>query len=363
MSRESIEKIINSKKIKYSVLEELFYNHLNKRTHYGKNINIFIDIENLIKQLYSENIMTNFSHIKDSDRIIISAELTNIIAHYRHYFASRKHMYTTFYKFYSDKKSEYHTNINPEYRKEFYAKRSKNNNTFAIMNNVMNYSLSIMKNVMNYIPHAFYFNTGKIESNLIPYFIMNNHVDEKDYNLIVSNNTIYRQHLKNFNNLFLLELRSDNSKILTSENIIDELLSKTKKDASDYPNINFNSIDLITILSANKDYNYKTVKGYGPVRTLSVLNKKVTEEKYDNFSKLDEDVIKDVFEDNISGEIIDRYKMLNHEYIVSNVYHSLNDVVESQMISLNNPGEMKKLNNDVFSNSPLMLDFLFEGER
>lgn len=55
--------------------------------------------------------------------------------------------------------------------------------------------------------------------------------------------------------------------------------------------------------------------------------------------------------------------MLNHEYIVSNVYHSLNDVVESQMISLNNPGEMKKLNNDVFSNSPLMLDFLFEGER
>ena len=359
-----IDKIINSKKIKYSVLDDILRDYLNFKNHRNKNMNVYIDLETITKQLYTENVLESFNHVKDKDRLAISAEIINIIAHYRHYFASRKQMYSRFFLFYSNDPSKYHIEINDEYKASFYSKRKTDNTSFRIMNNVMNYSMSIVKDIVNYIPNAFLLNTGNMEPTLVPYFIMNesNIVKEEDYNMIISNNPVFKQDLKYNENSIILELRNDKSKIISKENVIEELLSKSKKTPSDFPNINYNSIDIINLLLPNSYFEMKSIKGYGAVKTCTLLDSKVNKGEYDNFSEYDLSNIADIFDSNIKSEIEERYKLLDHKHISSVVYTNMVNKLRTQFTEFDNPLEVKKLNDEIFTDNHLLLEYLYEGE-
>ena len=86
LAYENVSKILNSKKIRYEKLNELFDGVLPKDTNMkrGKNVNIFIDVKSFLKQLYNPDTLELFSYIDGDNRLIIASELLNTIGHYRH---------------------------------------------------------------------------------------------------------------------------------------------------------------------------------------------------------------------------------------------------------------------------------------
>lgn len=372
MDSEIIEKIVNSKKLNYQKMSELVGPYINSRT-YDKNITIYIDLNNIVKQLYAPNTLEIFSHIKTNGRLNLVVEIINIIGHYRHFFASRTQKHTRFFLFYSDRESEYHTRVDKDYKELHYSKLHKDNIQYRDVNKTIKSCMDIVKNIVKYVPNAFFIDTGKIEPTLIPHFIMKEtNIDhDKSFSLIISNDKIYRQLLKEKDKLLLLELRGvNNSKVISRENVLDNIFSKgTKKDINDFYNITYEVMDIYNLLTDHKDQGYKSVPSYGPVSIVKKLDKLIETMEYSPLKKYDtESMVTSVINnldssDDRKSEILNRFKLFNHNYVIDQVNGPyLQNVLTSQILNFDDPKELKRLNEEVFEHSYINIDYLFEGE-
>ncbi|WPH64277.1 hypothetical protein [Staphylococcus phage vB_StaM_PB50] len=376
MDVEIIERIINSKKLNYNKMTELVSPYIEGGRFRGNtnnnNVTIYIDINNVIKQLYSPQVSENFTHLKTKNRLNLVVELVNIIGHYRHFFASRLNMHSRFFLFYSDKESIYHTSVDPDYKKEYYKKMNEDNITYRDINKTISITLELVKTIVKYIPNAYYIDTYKIEPTILPYYIMEKTTidNENDYSLIVSNDKIYRQLLDYKDRLLLLELRgSEKSKVISKENIKGEIFSSsTKKDINDFMNIDSGIIDIFNLFSDHKDQEYKSISGYGPVTTIKLLDKMIEDTKlsplkeYNNETLLRE-TFKDYLKEEKLEELIKRFKLFDQKHIVDEIDGSkIQNILSSQIIDFNDPLEIKRLNDELFINSFINIDYLFEGE-
>ena len=77
--------ILNSKKIKYVILEEL----VKKLPQDTDELNIFINADSIFKSFYNPSIKEQLNAIKNENKYLLSSEFITIIAHYRHFFYSR----------------------------------------------------------------------------------------------------------------------------------------------------------------------------------------------------------------------------------------------------------------------------------
>ncbi|WRM43450.1 hypothetical protein [Staphylococcus phage LY01] len=371
-----IERIINSKKLNYNKMTELVRPYV-EGGRFGSNtkndnVTIYVDLNSVIKQLYSPQIAESFTHVKTKDRLNLVVELVNIIGHYRHFFASRLNMHSRFFLFYSDKESIYHTNIDKDYKKEYYKKMNKDNITYRDVNKTIKSTLELVKTIVKYIPNAYFIDTYKIEPTILPYYILSktNIENNDDYSLIVSNDKIYRQLLKYKDRLLLLELRgSEKSKVITKENIKDELFSSnTKKDINDFVNIDYNILDLYNLFMEHKDQEYKSIPSYGPVSTVKLLDKMISDLKLSPLKEYNnESSLRKLFENEIKEEkleeLINRFKLFNHPHIVDEIDGSkIQNILSSQIIDFNDPNEIKRLNEEIFERTYINIDYLFEGE-
>lgn len=370
-----VEKIINSKKLNYNKMIELVKPYIESDSNNmseNNNVTIYIDINNVIKQLYSPQIAENFTHVKTFNRLNLVVEIVNIIGHYRHFFASRLRMHTRFFLFYSNKESLYHTNLDSDYKKDHYNKLKPDNIIYRDINKTIFSTLELVKMIVNYIPNAYFINTFKIEPTIIPYYIMEKtNIDSpEDYSLIVSNDKIFRQLLKYKDRLLLLELRgSDKSKVITKENIKNEIFSSnTKKDINEFFNIDYNIMDLYNIFTEHKDQNYKSLSGYGPVKTIKLFDKMIQDGKISplkdyNKPSMIRNTFKDTFKDDKIESLILRFKLFNHIYISDEIDgRNIQNIISSQLIDFNDADEIKSLNDRVFENNLINTYYLFEGE-
>lgn len=120
-----IQSILNSKKIKYVILNKILMGKINQDV---KSLNLFIDLDTVLSQLFSKSNSNMFDTIYSSEnKIMLSSGIANIAAHYRHYFWTRKGKPCKIYFYYSDKKATKNLLINNSYKKEYYKKRLEEN--------------------------------------------------------------------------------------------------------------------------------------------------------------------------------------------------------------------------------------------
>lgn len=74
--------LMYAKFVKYNVLDNLFMTNNTLKREPINNIDVYIDIQSLYKRIFSEDIVP-------SDSRILSVNILNMAAHYRHYFRSR----------------------------------------------------------------------------------------------------------------------------------------------------------------------------------------------------------------------------------------------------------------------------------
>ena len=367
---ENVSKILNSKKIRYEKLNELFDGILprNVNEKRGRNVNIFIDIKSFIKQLYNPDTIDLFSYINGDDRLIIASELLNTIGHYRHYFASRHQMFTKFYFTFSYRKSQYHTDIYTDYCKDYYEKRNNMRHPiFHSLNNTIMYNLKIVKTICNYIPNAYFIDSGSVDNRVIPSYIIENKADPNDMNLILTNDKMYLQDTM-YPNTLILEMRgSEKTCLIRNDNMVEYLLSGSKKNPSDFPNVTFNPIVLLNGMVPFKDYGITSISRKSYPTGLALIEKAVSNSDIDLLnihsgyyvSKLGSKFFK-------KAEDIDEYekhiKLTDHRIILNENFKFIESIVDGQLLDLENNKDLMQVNETSFRRHPLILDYIFEGE-
>lgn len=216
-----IEKILHSKKIKYSKLKPL----IDTIDIEGETVNLYIDLFDVIKQLYQPNIINDFKTMKGRTKMSIVAELVNIVGHYRHFFYKYYDKYTTVIMYYSSMKDDYLTKIDPKYKEKFYSTRLLNENPeYYPINKTFNDCLAVVKEYLQYIPHAYLIDTEKTDPRLLPYIITNKTTSE-DFNGRIDPNEF---------SILLTSNNADLINLLYNKNMV-ILRNIYKRDGQHYP--------------------------------------------------------------------------------------------------------------------------------
>ena len=365
---DTLQKILNSKKIRYEVLDDFFKLRLARQQ--GKTVNIFVDHQSVIKQLYTPELLPLFNSINARDRIVIASELVNIIGHYRHYFASRLKMYTNVYYIYSFDEATYQKSIYPDYKSDYYFKRLAKPGSTIIYGSayrILRSNLNIAQSVSNYIPHAYFIDSKDIEPALIPNYIINNLASDNDFNLILTNDESYFQDL-NLNNTMIMEMRgSEKSELIDILNVVDVSLRSTKKTSADFPLVDHTLMETVGSMINNKTYSMPAIGRRGYSSSYSLMQKLLDKGQIEAFKLPDPEYSKELaplfFK---KPEQVEEYKrnidVMSHKLGVEHNAHLIKPLVESQLIDFYNPQELRKASDGAFNKFPILFDYAYEGE-
>ena len=368
-SLDTLQKILNSKKLRYEVLDQLL--RLRLANQAGKTVNIFIDHQSVIKQLYTPELLPMFNTINAKDRLVVASELINIIGHYRHYFASKLKMYTNFYYIYSMEEASYQKKLFPDYKKDYYFKRLAQPGSTVIYGSayqVFKTNLKIAKSVSNYIPHAYFIDSKDIEPALIPHYIISEQPEAStDINIILSNDEAYFQDL-NLPNTMIIEMRgSEKSEVIDIMNVVDLSLRGTKKTKDDFPSIDCSLMETVMGMVSNSTYNLPSIarRGYGT--SYGMLEKLIAKNQVDLFKLPDPIYSKELaplFFKN--EEQVDQYRkhidVMSHKLGVEAQRHIIKPLIESQLIDFYNPEELRAASDGAFKKFPILFNYSYEGE-
>lgn len=392
---ENIEMLLLAKKIRYEYLDELIKetNFTSKKDKSPNNtINIFIDLYDVIKQLYKPDIVESINSINVTDKQDIASEIINMIGHYRHYFFSRHWKYTTFYLIYSNKRSKYHTELYPEYRHDFYMKRLREpkSNKFLpqydIMNTMLESVIKIIRGFVQYIPHVYFIDSGDVDYTLIPYIITQTNMheydrvvngekekiyDPADPSIIISNDTIFYQDLvsANVTNIAQLLCKNKNSELLLYTDIYDYMTKGLKKK----PDISY-SIDLLTVVQAfmgYDKYNIPKVNKMGIGRAMNFVEKNLFSTGilpdiiYTSESLFKEYLYTSKIKDEYKEQALLNFKLLSHDSMEYNNAFTKTDIIKivnQCKIELVDAKAVRKNNEKFFYNNPINTEFCYDGE-
>ena len=390
MMNESIEMLLHAKKLRYEYLDALMKNIIKKKNTPYDSINILVDVNDMIKQLYKPDIVETINTRMSVERQDIAAELINIVSHYRHYFFSRWWKYTNFFFFYSSKRSKYHLDIDPNYRKDFYKKRLREPKSkkflpqYETLNTTLESAIKICKTFLMYVPHAYFIDTGKVDYTLTPYILFNNIEGEKTVSgeeepifdkcvptFILSNDEIYYQDLINIKSDYPIRqilTKGTKSEILDRENILDYLTKNLKKEP-EYSYTESLYTALLSFMGYTK-YNVEKINGMGIGRVLPFVEKNLYNKGflYDiNYTSVRE-FSKAIKNSDIKEEYkelaIKNFRLLSHD-AMRNVAYNDTDVAKIAMDcrrEIVDPKEVRRTNEKYFENNPIITEFCYDGE-
>lgn len=362
---ELIEKSLNSKKIRYEYLEILFSKYKNSFKP-ENTINIFIDLPSMVKQLYNpENIKGISGIINKKEKYFIASNLLNMIAHYRHFFASRLQCYTNIAFIYNSKIDTTIQKINPNYKKTYYEKRFLfSNPIFSDLNCLLRDNYKIIKIMIDYLPHCYFLDSLSMDSSCIFPFIIEQDEFKDNLNIIISNDKLLYQNTL-VGETLILQPKGDKSNIITSNYIFNDLVGKNKtiEKNPNYLLINPENILLIESLINHKNNDTIGIRNYGYMKALEFLNKNNIDL---NKITISLDIVDVLFKELLSEEelliVKDNFKIYNSFYLSSLYEERLNNLYPIFTKYINDTSELKKVNETFFAKYPLLLDFLFEGE-
>jgi hypothetical protein len=357
-----LEKILNSKKIRYNILNDFFPKYLPEEKD---DVVFYIDIYSLLNSIYNPRTIEHFNTMNNSEKFLITVELLNIAAHYRRYFWSRHQTYTTFYFYYSTRECDKLKEINREYKKDYYAKRINDDNPeFSNINSIMEKNIKLSKTIGNYIPNVYFINTKEFDPEGFPRYFITNYHKENQLNVILNNTKLSWQNAL-LDDTIVLTCKQDNSEVLEKEDIIPKL---TEKDYDEYTFIP-ELLPIIFSLVGYKRYNIQGLNGYGYIRSSNKIQKWIDDEKISNIEYLDiNDFIGDLedeFVDNQKERLRKSFKQISHREINNLMNEKMKASIDNQIVNKVDGQALRYINDKYFSGkyrTPLKLEEIFEGE-
>ncbi|MEI2420731.1 hypothetical protein V6O07_10695, partial [Arthrospira platensis SPKY2] len=262
-----LEPLINTHKIKYSIMDDLVKKmEIKKET---ENINVYINLDSIFSQFYRDDIVDAIKSLNSDENVTLCSEIANIAAHYRRYFWTRHNLRTTFYFYYMNKKPKYNRSLYPEYADSLIEKKSKKNTRFTSVNSFINQNLKLFTILSLYIPQVYFILSDGLEPALIPFHFIKKSEDN-DINLLLTKDE-YEFQLVSRKNTYLLRMKYDKSDIIDRNNLFDYLLKKNKYEPLHH--IDGKYFENILPMISCKSRSVKSMKGYGKVSLLKKIDK------------------------------------------------------------------------------------------
>lgn len=344
-----LEPLINTHKIKYSVL-----NNLSKEIEglkECKNLNIYINLESLFKSFYGGNVASDVLSLSSEESVTLCSEIANLSAHYRRYFWTRHNKNTTIYYYYMNKKPKKNIDMYDDYAKSILKKKSSAE--FAGVNKVIKDNLRLFTMLSFYLPKVYFALSDGLEPALIPYHFIKKSEDT-DANLIISRDPYEYQLLEN-DNTSILRLKYDDSYIINKDNLVDILLEKLKYKPK-------NKIDgryyaKVFPLVSCKSRSVSAMKGYGNVALLKMIDS-----KYDDLSPdMSYRLLLSTIGVDLEEDVFDRYQFM---YLTLQ-YKRLSKVdkikIEEFIIDKYENRTIMNINSEYFPSNPINLIDICRG--
>lgn len=337
-----MELYFNMYKIKYIILNELLKNMEFKK---GEEINIFINLESVIKKIkYTTEDKENIFYGPKRNLILISC-IFNLIAHYRRYFDKKGLCSKVFIYGPEGIDVDY---LNREYSKD-YRKNiiiQETTDTVAV-GNIYRKIIPMLKDIIAYVKDVYFITSGIIEPSVIPYLI-NVMLPNDNKNFLITSDVYEYQYIKE--NFYILKPKMEKSLLIDKTNIMDILKHRVKCKSSLEPNVNF----IPFILSIIGD-SYRGIPKINKVGISTIFKLIDTGIKNNIINNEVENI-------NILLEIVEEYNqnqiMLN--YLCTNIREqekrisvSEESYIKNQLINKHDAGYIRDVNDKYFMEFPL----------
>lgn len=256
LNLEVIEPIINYRKVKYAIMDKL----IQSSNMQGNRVNMFINLDTVLNRFYDPNTFSAFKSLKGKELIQITAEIFNLIAHYRNYFWTRHAVQTTFYLYYLNKKVKLCKDVDIDYLKNILEKKELEHVSYGVVNYVFKQNMSLISTISKYIKNTYFIESNGLEPTLLPYYLIKKFGESDDMcNIILSSDKI-DHNLTNLQNTFILKAVGKNSKLISKDDILEYKFKPIKYR----PSIDISSklYPLIMAMIGCKERNLRTVCGF-----------------------------------------------------------------------------------------------------
>lgn len=347
--------IFNEAKPKYEYLTMLLEDYINN-IRYSNQVNIIVDLKDVLRKFFRPDIDDSSPKLRIQE---ISADVLNIIGHYRNYFY-RKGKYTTFYFIYSFEKCEELLKIDPEYKKEYYEKYF---NAEDPKHTIIKKSAQLIQKVIEYIPNCVFIESSNYDEFVYAKCLVEK-IPDNEITIILSNNELFEQLIRK--NIFMLTLKGIKSEFLTEKNVMQYLTG------------NENTIlktglsPLFMAISGNKKLTIKSPTLVGKTRAEKILEHLINENKLENliidsiecpieFSKLNEKNKLENILINNKELITKNYQLIRQDELLYKNKISI-QLAFNQYTKKEN-SIFKLLNEKIFTMFPLQIEMMLKGEK
>jgi hypothetical protein len=312
-------------------------------------VNLFINLEPIIKKLANANIDEYLKVRTEEKSYEMISNIINLAAHYRLFFTKNK-IYSKIYMYlnYPFKSVYKNRSINPDYRKSYQHKFTKDTKT-TVLTNTLDSILPFVKIILEYVDGVYLIQADSIESSLVPHIIKKD-TPTNEVNFILSNDKYDYQYVNK--DYYIIRPKQDDSYIVDKNNLI-RMLKLEDKIVNDIT-VGSHFYPFILSLLGDKHRNIEKMKRIGLASLLKTIK-----------LAIESNVIgKDVSNINILSSIIkEEYKAL----LLQNFYCTDIDTqfamlnikdlysVTSQLVDKFDNVALKKLNDQYFRQHPIYL--------
>lgn len=345
----NLESLLLSYYIKYSRLQEMCNASLADIE--SNTIDIYIDLYDLIKPVYTKDVFAN-------KKFVLVSHIINLIAHYRRYFLTRHHLWARIFLVYGDQTTMSHRQYYPSFGDYSYRTTLNFNKTYEFINS----QLELVKILCGYINDAYYIRKSSTFAmfafnNIMKFYTTPSIVISKDkYNYqipaMLNNAVIFRP--KKYNG-------EDTSYFINANTLYQAMFNKVKRDKTiNYLNsINPKLLSVLLTLTGLPEYNIDRVfnittainKVYNAVSNNTILNGYNSDiVRIYNSLSIDDTINYQTFENRFNAIDI----TVQHRLYTT----SAESLDFTWYINLDDPKTLKDINNKYFIDNPLDLNSL-----
>lgn len=322
-------------------------------------VNVFINFE---------SIMNSLTRIPDVDKkvvlernfsTIISAEILNLIAHYRSFFRNNG-LTTRVFVYMTDVMSEkFNLNrYNPDYRSYYNQKYAYNPKYCFLADNLKDSIIPTTQKICEYLNGVYFINAYDIEGSVVPKVIANS---DTSYKNIMITSDIYElqyQYEKEFMTIYINRFKSAP---VISDNIKDCLFRvfKDKNISDENKELLMNKSFFLMALSAkgNKCRSIESIRGYGYITVLKLIKDAIDSGIIKNDTE-SFDLIKQAIPIEWEDEFYNNYYQMNIDSIYKDLSEKEKFSITKQLVDKFDNNALLKLNSSIFFDNQIRLQDL-----
>lgn len=351
----SMDIFFNKRKIRYNDLNLLFKDKLSPSI---KQISVYMELNSIMNELYRPDIFEGIN--VGREKLTISSQILNTVAHYRHYFYSRYGISTVFYLTYSNDKATYPISIQNDYKQQYYDRLFSDSPEYTILNRNVKRNMNIVKLFCEYLPDVYFIEGNDFEPSALPYYLITTDTDNNQLNLVITENNLSYQLLA-LDSTYILDLKKRD--IITRNNVFQALLGKSKTSIL--------STELLTLYFAivgKKTYNINNVRGFAKNKANKLIEQAINDKLIINKKYKDINEVTTLMLNNgllKTQEQVDlinnNFKIMDYELLCQQLSTKHKHLIDDCFVDRLDHTTLKRINDTYFNNQPIMLMEITEG--